>query len=103
MRRRKKRLRKKGVKMETRKEFASRLMACVAAGTLANFSMLAAGQGNPDRLGDKKDGCNGSSSMMPDVCRGKGAKSDGCTGGKFGNDTNPPPPACKARASDHAE
>lgn len=87
--------------METRKEFATGLVALLAAGTLTHFSVLAAGKGNGGGKG--KDGCNGSASAMPDSCRGNGAKADGCTGGKFGNDLAPSPTPCAARNSDHAE
>ena len=87
--------------METRKEFATRLAALLAAGTLANFSVLAAG--NDNGKGKDKDGCNGSASNVPDSCRGNGAKADGCKGGKFGNDSAPGPTPCTARNSDHAE
>ena len=81
--------------MMTRKQFGGKLLSAVAAGTLANFSLVANAMSlsSLERgLGDK---CN--EHGKSDQCHGAGAKSDT----EKPNPPNPPePPACKAPAPD---
>lgn len=81
--------------MMTRKQFGGKLLSAVAAGTLANFSLVANAMSlsSLERgLGDK---CN--EHGKSDQCHGAGAKSDT----EKPNPPKPPePPSCKAPAPD---
>lgn len=78
--------------MMTRKQFGGKLLSAVAAGTLANYSLVANAMSlsSLERgLGDK---CN--ESGKSDQCHGMGAKTD------TEKPTPPEPPACTAPAPD---
>ena len=85
--------------MMTRKQFGSKLLSAVAAGTLANFSLVANAMSisSLERgLGDK---CN--EQGKSDQCHGMGAKTD--TVKPEPPKPEPPkpePPSCKAPAPD---
>lgn len=95
--------------MITRKDFSEKLAACVAAGTLANFTLVAApvegmaktvgvcqvGQ-DGCAVGQKQgsDSCGNSGGRGQDGCRGNGARADACKAPA--PDAEPPVPACKA-------
>ena len=81
--------------MMTRKQFGGKLLSAVAAGTLANYSLVANAMSlsSPERgLGDK---CN--QHGKSDQCHGAGAKSDT---EKPQPPEPPKPPVCKAPAPD---
>lgn len=81
--------------MMTRKQFGGKLLSAVAAGTLANYSLVANAMSlsSLERgLGDK---CN--QQGKPDQCHGAGAKSDT---EKPQPPEPPKPPVCKAPAPD---
>ena len=62
--------------MTTRREFSGKLLSAVAAGTFANYALVAEAAPRPsfdERLGDK---CN--ESGKSDQCHGNGAKTDNC-------------------------
>ena len=86
--------------MTTRRKFTG---AMLAAGTLANFTLIAGtpgnGNGNP---------CNGHGKA--DQCHGQGAKTDnvpppGCNSSARMGQDNTPPPSCKSAGGkeDHVE
>lgn len=81
--------------MMTRKQFGGKLLSAVAAGTLANYSLVANAMSlsSLERgLGDK---CN--QHGKSDQCHGAGAKSDT----EKPQPSEPPkPPVCKAPAPD---
>lgn len=80
--------------MMTRKQFGSKLLSAVAAGTLANFSLVANAMSisSLERgLGDK---CN--ENGKSDQCHGLGAKTDTVKP----EPPKPEPPSCKAPAPD---
>lgn len=103
--------------MTTRKEFSTRLLACMAAGSLANFTVLAHGNGNgkghedhgngKGKGHDKDHGGNGNGHDKDHGGNGggngNGHGNGGCKGGRFGQDKAPGPKPCSARNSDHAE
>ena len=81
--------------MMTRKQFGGKLLSAVAAGTLANYSLVANAMSlsSLERgLGDK---CN--QQGKSDQCHGAGAKSDT---EKPQPPEPPKPPVCKAPAPD---
>ena len=81
--------------MMTRKQFGGKLLSAVAAGTLANYSLVANAMSlsSLERgLGDK---CN--QQGKSDQCHGAGAKSDT---EKPQPPAPPKPPVCKAPAPD---
>ncbi len=81
--------------MMTRKQFGGKLLSAVAAGTLANYSLVANAMSlsSLERgLGDK---CN--QQGKSDQCHGAGAKSDT---EKPQPPKPPKPPVCKAPAPD---
>lgn len=81
--------------MMTRKQFGGKLLSAVAAGTLANYSLVANAMSlsSLERgLGDK---CN--QHGKSDQCHGAGAKSDT---EKPQPPAPPKPPVCKAPAPD---
>ena len=81
--------------MMTRKQFGGKLLSAVAAGTLANYSLVAHAMSLPSLergLGDK---CN--QHGKSDQCHGAGAKSDT---EKPQPPAPPKPPVCKAPAPD---
>ena len=81
--------------MMTRKQFGGKLLSAVAAGTLANYSLVANAMSlsSLERgLGDK---CN--QHGKSDQCHGAGAKSDTA---KPQPPEPPKPPVCKAPAPD---
>lgn len=81
--------------MMTRKQFSGKLLSAVAAGTLANYSLVANAMSlsSLERgLGDK---CN--QHGKSDQCHGAGAKSDT---EKPQPPEPPKPPVCKAPAPD---
>ncbi len=90
--------------MTTRRKFACGILA---AGALANFSLIA---GNGNGGGNNGNPCNGHGKA--DQCHGQGAKSDTPTptpnpcrsGARMGQD-NTTPPACKSAGGqeDHVE
>lgn len=94
--------------MITRKDFSEKLVACVAAGTLANFSLVAAPADGMEKAvaacqvgkdgcaaGQKQggDSCGNSGGLGQDGCRGAGARADACRAPA--PDAQPPVPACK--------
>lgn len=90
--------------MTTRRKFTG---AMLAAGTLANFTLVAGLQGNG--AGNNGNPCNGHGKA--DQCHGNGAKADnvqpppGCrSNARMGQD-NTPPPVCKSAGGkeDHVE
>ena len=83
--------------MMTRNQFGGKLLSVVAAGTLANFSLVANAMSisSLERgLGDK---CNGHGKS--DQCHGLGAKSD-TVKPEPKPQPKPEPPSCKAPAPD---
>ena len=90
--------------MTTRRRFAGALLA---AGSLANFALVAGTHG--EGSGNNGNPCNGHGKA--DQCHGKGAKSDTvqptpvCTSNaRMGQDQTPPPPCRSARGNeDHTE
>lgn len=87
--------------MTTRRKFTG---AMLAAGTLANFTLIA-GQNGLDNNGNP---CNGHGKA--DQCHGNGAKADnvqppGCRSNASMSQDNTPPPACRSSggAEDHVE
>ena len=81
--------------MMTRKQFGGKLLSAVAAGTLANYSLVANAMSRSSLergLGDK---CN--QQGKSDQCHGAGAKSDT---EKPQPPEPPKPPVCKAPAPD---
>ena len=84
--------------MMTRKQFGGKLLAAVAAGTLANYSLVANAMSlsSLERgLGDK---CN--QHGKSDQCHGAGAKSDTEKPEPPKPPKPPKPPVCKAPAPD---
>ena len=93
--------------MITRKKFSERLVACVAAGSLANFTLVAApavdaekgvmgckvGKDACSAGGAKGDSCGNSGGKGQDGCHGAGARADSCRAPA--PDAQPPVPACK--------
>ena len=81
--------------MMTRKEFGGKLLSVVAAGTLANYSLVAeaVSLSGLDRGLNAKCNENGKS----DMCHGSGNKADGCAA----KDTEPI--ECRAPAPDAAQ
>ena len=81
--------------MMTRKQFGGKLLSAVAAGTLANYSLVANAMSLSSLERGLADKCN--ESGKSDQCHGSGAKADT-------ENPNPPappePPACKAPAPD---
>lgn len=89
--------------MTTRRKFTG---AMLAAGTLANFTLIAGQHG--DGSGNIGDPCNGHGKA--DQCHGNGAKTDnvtppGCKSNASMSQDNTPPPACRSGggAEDHVE
>ena len=90
--------------MTTRRKFTG---AMLAAGTLANFTLVAGSHGSGS--GNNGNPCNGHGKA--DHCHGNGAKADnvqpppGCSStARMGQD-NTPPPVCKSAGGkeDHVE
>ena len=83
--------------MTTRREFSGKLLSAVAAGTLANYALVAeaAPRTFEERLGDK---CNDNGKS--DQCHGNGNKSDTDQPPQPEPPTPPEPPVCKAPAPD---
>lgn len=84
--------------MMTRKQFGGKLLSAVAAGTLANYSLVANAMSlsSLERgLGDK---CN--QHGKSDQCHGAGAKSDTEKPQPPAPPKPPKPPVCKAPAPD---
>lgn len=84
--------------MMTRKQFGGKLLSAVAAGTLANYSLVANAMSlsSLERgLGDK---CN--QQGKSDQCHGAGAKSDTEKPQPPAPPKPPKPPVCKAPAPD---
>ena len=87
--------------MTTRRKFTGALLA---AGTLANFALVAGTHG--EGSGNNGNPCNGHGKA--DQCHGQGAKADTpnpCrSGARMGQDVTPPP-ACKSAGGkeDHVE
>ena len=103
--------------MTTRRKFTGALLA---AGALANFTLVAGSHGegsgnngNPCNGHGKADEChgNGVKKDTGDECHGNGAKKDtgdedtGCTSGARMSSDQTPPPACNAAngKNDHVE
>lgn len=90
--------------MTTRRKFTGALLA---AGTLANFTLVAGSHG--EGSGNNGNPCNGHGKA--DECHGNGAKKDtgdedtGCTSGARMSSDQTPPPACNAAngKNDHVE
>lgn len=93
--------------MITRKNFSEKLVACVAAGSLANFTLVAApavdaekgvagcqvGKDACSAGGTHGDSCGNSDGRGQDGCHGAGARADSCRAPA--PDAQPPVPACK--------
>ena len=90
--------------MTTRRKFTGALLA---AGALANFTLVAGSHG--EGSGNNGNPCNGHGKA--DECHGNGAKKDtgdeenGCTSNARMSSDQTPPPACRsaARKEDHVE
>lgn len=93
--------------MITRRKFGEKLMTCLAAGSLANFALVAAPVSEKDMFvgacqvgkdacatgGANGDSCGNSGGRGQDGCRGNGARADVCKAPA--PDAMPPVPACK--------
>ena len=90
--------------MMTRRKFTGALLA---AGTLANFTLVAGAHG--EGSGNNGNPCNGHGKA--DQCHGRGAKADtvqplpGCTSNARMGQDQTPPPACRSAGGkeDHVE
>lgn len=80
--------------MITRKQFGGKLLAAVAAGSLANFALVAEAKDLSSLERGINDKCNGHGKA--DQCHGRGAKADGCSA----KDKAPKPPSCRKPAPD---
>lgn len=89
--------------MMTRKQFGGKLLSAVAAGSLANYSLVADAMSVSSLERGLNDKCN--KSGKSDQCHGSGAKTDTEPNPPTPPDppkppTPPTPPACKAPAPD---